>query len=210
MRSRVLLSIVGLTLGLSGQPLSAQTAKETAAPAARMQSVRPAQIDASQLRLAPKLSENKRIELMNQARAKVQLPPIAKPPVSTTRVSAKAPVSPAGALINQARSQTYVGPTQSDPDGYFASSANGGGDYIKLSFPAENGKLYLLECKVRSDGNAPIQFSSEVGARVTETVAPTDDHVMVVVRATSSRLTRVLQSSARHWWWSTCDIAPAG
>lgn len=74
----------------------------------------------------------------------------------------------------------------------------------------ENGKLYLLECTVRSEGNAPIQFSSEVGAPVTESVAPADDHVMIVVRASGASLTRVLQSSARNWWWSACDIAPAG
>ncbi len=211
---RLTASVAILVLSSLSQPLFAQSdAKGALSPAAKVQSTKQLRVDTDQLRLTSKLSDSKRLELLNRARADLKLPPVSRPPASSTRVSSRVPVSPAGASIDQANSRVYVSHSQSDPDGYFAfgpATANGGGDMIKLSFPVESGKLYLLECKVRTDSNAPIQFSSQVGAPVTETVVPVDDHVIVVVRATSTRLTRVLQSKAQHWWWSACDIAPAG
>lgn len=204
------LSILGSTLALLAFPAAAQSDKKpNASPAVRAQAVR---IDAPQLRLAPKLPDSKRLELMNKALADLKLPPIPKPPVSTTRVTARVPVSPAGAVVAQANPRVYVSQAASDPDGYFgfgAATANGGGDMIKLQFPVESGKLYLLECKVRTESGMPVMFSNEVGAPVTESIVPVNDHVIVAVRATSTRLQRVIQSKASHWWWSACDIAPA-
>jgi hypothetical protein len=199
--------IVGTT------PLAAQAAETASSSKKTPPSTRLRADDTENLRLKPKLADSKRLELLNRARAEQKLPPVARPPASTTRVSAAAPISPAGAMIRHAIPRGYVARSDSEKDGYFSfgpATANGGGDMIKLSFPAEPGKMYLLECKVRVDDVQPIMFSSEVGAPVTETAVPVDDHVIVVARATGSTLVRVLQSKASRWWWSACDIAPAG
>jgi hypothetical protein len=212
MRSTAAFAI--LALALPCQSLFAQSDTPSKLPAATaIQASKQLRIEAPQLGLKANLPNTKRLELMNRALADFKVQPLPRPPVSATRVSAKAPVSPAGAHIVQADSRTYVSHTARDPDGYFvlgAATANGGGNMVKLSFPVENGKLYLLECKVRSLNNVPIMFSREIGAPVTETIAPVDDHVVVAVRATSDYLVRVLQSKAQTWWWSACDISPVG
>jgi hypothetical protein len=212
MRSTTAIAI--LALALPCQSLFAQSDARSKPPAATaIQPSTQLRIEAPRLGLKANLPSNKRLELMNRALADFKVPPIPKPPVSATRVSAKVPASPAGAHVLQADSLTYVSSAADDPDGYFVfgpATANGGGGMIKLSFPVEKGKLYLLECKVRSIGNVPIMFSREIGAPVTETITPVDDHVFVAVRATSDYLVRVLQSNARTWWWSACDISPVG
>jgi hypothetical protein len=195
-------------------PLAAQAAESTASSSKKAPpGLRARADDLENLRLTPKLPDAKRLELLNRARADLKLPPLQQPPVSTTRISASTPISPAGAMIRHAIPRGYVARADSEKDGYFSfgpATANGGGDMIKLHFPAEPGKLYLLDCKVRVEGAQPIMFSSEVGAPVTESALPVDDHVIVVARATGSTLVRVLQSKASNWWWSACDIAPAG
>lgn len=202
------IAILGLIAACASAPLAAQDKKPSTQPAPVTGKLR---VDPEQVRMQLRLQDSKRLELMNLARAKLELPPISLPPPSTTRITARTPVSPAGAGILQAQARTYSPLAQSDPDGYFAlgpAGPNGSDDFVKLSFPAEAGKLYLLECRVRSTSTHPIEFSREIGAQVTESAVPVDDHVIVAVRATSSVLFRVLQSKATHWWWSSCDIAP--
>ncbi len=210
------LATVGLVTCLISQPLFAQSTPKTilSPTAVKAPAIQPTKADPNltQLRLRT-LPKDKRLQLWNQARAQAKLPAVATPPASTTRISAAAPASPAGALIQQAKASLYAGPSTSDPDGYFSlgeAGPNGAGDYVALSFPVEKDKLYVLDCTVRSEGDQPVRFSNALGGTVTDTATPVDDHVMVVVRATSSRISRVLQSNAAHWWWSACDIAPAG
>jgi hypothetical protein len=172
----------------------------------------PLQVIARPPQLNRELAPAKRLELLNSARAVVQLPPVSTPPASTTRVSVGAARSSAGARIVMARTNFYGGPSQESPDGYLAMTAagpRGSGHFVELSFPAQEGRHYVLDCTVRTEGGArPVQLFKVLGAEPTETAVGLDDHVMVVVRAEGPEIRRVLQSTAAQWWWSACDIAP--
>ena len=210
MRPFSVLLLSSMLLFAAGEPLAAQTVQLP--PGTKLQKARPALTLEASPQLSRSLSTQQKLDLYNRARGVQQLPPVTVPPASSTRITAAQPVSSAGASVRQARPTMYLGPSDRDPDGVFVlgpSQPNGGGSFLKVTFPSESGKLYLLDCTVRTDSGAMVDFSPELGAAVGESAAPVNDHVLVVVRATGTQLTRVLQSRAQAWWWSACDIAPA-
>ena len=200
-----------------GGPLFAQSRPKPKAPAQAKLSpvpILPVQARITPPQLKRQLTPARHLQLLNGIRAGLQLPPVATPPPSTTRVSVGAAMSPAGARIVQARASFVGGPGRQDPDGYLALRAgqpNGGGDYVEVGFPTQAGKHYVLDCTVRTEGGTrPVNFYPVLGGEVTETATSIDDHVMVVVRAAGDELRRVIQSPSTNWWWSACDISPVG
>lgn len=207
MRPSFALVAAGLLGCLVHAPLLAQSKQPK--PPDRASSV---QATTAAPRLTRQLPPAKQLQLLNEARAAVQLPAVSAAPASTTRISVGAARSPAGAHIVLARMSLLGGPSQENQDGYLAMKAagpHGGGDFVELSFPAQGGRLYLLDCTVRTEGGArPVQFFRTLGGEMVETAVGVDDHVMVVVRAEGPVVRRVLQSPAANWWWQACDIAP--
>jgi hypothetical protein len=153
-----------------------------------------------------------RLARINLARAQLQLPPVDTAPPAAARLSPAAPGRENEHAILMARARTYLGPAPNRRDGAFvlnAAGPNGAGDFVHLAFPTEAGRRYVLDCAVTAASRPPVvRFSSQVGAPVTESATATDGRVMVVVRATSTLTTRVLQADIDGWQWTSCEIAP--
>lgn len=135
--------------------------------------------------VSPPLPVAKKLDVVNKAVKLLGVAALTGPvPPAQMKVTPMAPVHEGGAKITYARPVTFVGPASPFPDGaYMLDYGPNVKNELKMEMPTENGKLYLLDCKLTQFfGSSPLIVNMKRGDAA-QALNPEDGHYLYTFKS---------------------------
>lgn len=150
----------------------------------------------------PKLAPQVRAKLIKDAIVQSGQRAPADVPSPTVSITPIAPVRD-GAQIAMVTVGAFLGPVPNRPNGAFNVRSTSDGGYIELRFPAQPGKLHVLDCAVEGRELEVTGHGNDAVLR------PSSGHIMHVHTATTRSLQFYLKSP-HPWSFYGCELTVPG